>query len=102
LIRHLQQVEEDVRGGAGLGVSLAKTKQFPLLLHQLVTVGEESGRTGSILQKLARTFDNQVRDQMTRLVNALQPALIVLLGIAVGGIIITMLNAVFSMNTVDF
>ncbi|MEY4640712.1 MAG: hypothetical protein RLZZ227_706 [Pseudomonadota bacterium] len=102
LIRHLQQVEEDVRGGAGLGVSLAKTKQFPLLLHQLVTVGEESGRTGSILQKLARTFDTQVRDQMTRLVNALQPALIVLLGIAVGGIIITMLNAVFSMNTVDF
>ncbi len=102
LIRHLQQVEEDVRGGAGLGVSLAKTRQFPVLLHQLVTVGEESGRTGSILKKLARTFDSQVRDQMTRLVNALQPALIVLLGIVVGGIIIIMLRAVFSMNTVDF
>jgi general secretion pathway protein F len=102
LIRHLQQVEEDVRGGAGLGVSLAKTKQFPVLLHQLITVGEESGRTGSILKKLARTFDSQVRDQMTRLVNALQPTLIVLLGIAVGGIIIIMLRAVFSMNTIDF
>lgn len=102
LIRHLQQVEEDVRGGAGLGVSLAKTKQFPVLLHQLVTVGEESGRTGSILKKLARTFDSQVRDQMTRLVNALQPALIVLLGVGVGSIIVIMLSAVFSMNTVDF
>ncbi len=102
LIRHLQQVEEDVRGGAGLGVSLAKTKQFPVLLHQLITVGEESGRTGSILKKLARTFDTQVRDQMTRLVNALQPILIVLLGIAVGGIIIIMLRAVFSMNAIDF
>lgn len=102
LIRHLQQVEEDVRGGAGLGVSLAKTRQFPVLLHQLVTVGEESGRTGSILKKLARTFDSQVRDQMTRLVNALQPTLIVVLGVVVGGIIIIMLKAVFSMNTVDF
>ena len=102
LIRHLQQVEEDVRGGAGLGASLAKTRQFPVLLHQLVSVGEESGRTGSILKKLARTFDSQVRDQMTRLVNALQPTLIVLLGILVGGIIIIMLKAVFSMNTVDF
>jgi general secretion pathway protein F len=102
LVRHLQQVEEDVRGGAGLGISLAKTRQFPVLLHQLVTVGEESGRTGSILKKLARTFDSQVRDQMTRLVNALQPTLIVLLGILVGGIIIIMLKAVFSMNTVDF
>jgi len=102
LIRHLQQVEEDVRGGAGLGVSLAKTRQFPVLLHQLITVGEESGRTGSILKKLARTFDSQVRDQMTRLVNALQPTLIVLLGVIVGGIIIIMLRAVFSMNTIEF
>jgi general secretion pathway protein F len=102
LIRHLQQVEEDVRGGAGLGVSLAKTRQFPVLLHQLITVGEESGRTGSILKKLARTFDTQVRDQMTRLVNALQPTLIVLLGLVVGGIIIIMLRAVFSMNTIEF
>ncbi len=102
LVYHLQQVEEDVRGGAGLGVSLGRTRKFPVLLYQLVTVGEESGRTGSILQKLAKTFDTYVRDEMSRLVSALQPALIVLLGIAVGGIIMIMLSAVFSMNTVDF
>jgi len=102
LVSQLKQVEEDVRGGAGLGVSLARTRCFPLLLHQLVTVGEESGRTGPILKKLAVSFDTQVRDQMTRLVNALQPVLIILLGIAVGGIIVTMLSAVFSMNTLEF
>lgn len=102
LTRHLVQVEEDVRGGAGLGVSLAKSKQFPVLLHQLVTVGEESGRTSVILKKLAVTFDSYVRDAMGRLVGALQPTLILLMGIAVGGIIITMLSAVFSMNSVDF
>jgi general secretion pathway protein F len=39
---------------------------------------------------------------MSNLVSALQPALILFLGIAVGGITITMLSAVFSMNTVDF
>jgi len=101
LIHHLQQVEEDVRGGAGLGASLARTRHFPVLLHQLVTVGEESGRTALILRKLAQTFDMQVRDQMTRLVNALQPAMILFMGVAVGGIIIVMLSAVFSMNTMD-
>jgi general secretion pathway protein F len=101
LIQHLQQVEEDVRGGAGLGVALARTRHFPVLLHQLVTVGEESGRTALILRKLAQTFDMQVRDQMTRLVSALQPALILFMGVAVGGIIIVMLSAVFSMNTMD-
>jgi general secretion pathway protein F len=102
LVSHLQQVEEDVRGGAGLGASLARTRRFPLLLHQLVTVGEESGRTGVILKKLAKTFDGYVRDQMERLINALQPALILLLGVVVGGIIVIMLSAVFSMNTLDF
>ncbi len=102
LVRHLVQVEEDVRGGSGLGTALAKSKQFPVLLHQLVTVGEETGRTGSILKKLATTFETQVRDEMNRLVNALQPALILLMGIVVGGIIIVMLSAVFSMNTLEF
>ncbi|MDA1370904.1 MAG: type II secretion system F family protein [Proteobacteria bacterium] len=102
LASHLLQVEEDVRGGAGLGISLEKTNQFPTLLHQLVAVGEESGRTSDILLKSAVTFDNYVRNQMSALVAALQPALIIFLAIAVGGITITMLSAVFSMNAVEF
>lgn len=102
LTAHLQEVEEDVRGGAGLGISLEKTNQFPTLLHQLVAVGEESGRTSEILLKSAATFDTYVRNQMSALVSALQPALIIFLAIAVGGITITMLSAVFSMNAVEF
>lgn len=102
LVRLLARVEEDVRGGAGLGISLEKAGAFPTLLHQLVAVGEESGRTGSILLKTAETFDQSVKNQMASLVSALQPGLILLLGIAVGGITITMLSAVFSMNAVQF
>jgi general secretion pathway protein F len=102
ITRHLLQVEEDVRGGAGLGIALEKTQQFPTLLHQLVTVGEESGRTSSILLKTAATFDTYVKNQMSSLVAALQPVLILFLAIAVGGITITMLSAVFSMNAVEF
>ena len=98
----LDRVEEDVRSGAGLGLSLEKTGQFPTLLHQLVAVGEESGRTADILLKSAVTFDTQVRNQMSSLVAALQPALIIFLAIAVGGITITMLSAVFSKNAEEF
>ena len=102
LTSHLLKVEEDVRGGSGLGVSLERTNRFPTLLHQLVAVGEESGRTSDILLKTALTFDTYVRNQMSALVSALQPALIIFLAIAVGGITITMLSAVFSMNAVEF
>lgn len=102
LTKHLMDVEEDVRGGAGLGISIEKTGMFPTLLHQLVAVGEESGRTANILLKSANTFDNFVKNQMSAIVSALQPALIIFLAIAVGGITITMLSAVFSMNTMEF
>ena len=102
LTNHLLKVEEDVRGGSGLGISLERTNRFPTLLHQLVAVGEESGRTSDILLKTAVTFDTYVRNQMSALVSALQPALIIFLAIAVGGITITMLSAVFSMNAVEF
>ena len=102
LSAQLVQVEEDVRGGTGLGSALEKTQQFPTLLHQLVAVGEESGRTATILVKSAATFDTLVRNQMASLVAALQPALILVLALAVGGITITMLSAVFSMNAVEF
>src|SRR5690606_2008156 len=102
LTRHLRQVEHDVRGGAGPGISLEKTDRFPTLLRQLATAGAESGRTGSILLKTAETFDNYVKNQMSSLVSALQPALILFLGVAVGGITITMMSAVFSMNAVEF
>ena len=102
IVKHLDDVEEDVRGGTGLGLSLEKTGIFPTLLHQLVAVGEESGRTSSILIQSANTFDNLVRNQMSSIVSALQPALIIFLAIAVGGITITMLSAVFSMNAVEF
>jgi len=54
------------------------------------------------LLKTAETFDAYVKNQMSSLVAALQPALILFLGIAVGGITITMLSAVFSMNAVEF
>lgn len=102
IVRLLGQVEEDVRAGAGLGLSLEKTAVFPTLLHQLVAVGEETGRTAEILLKTAETFDQSVKSQMDRLVAALQPGLILVLGVAVGGITITMLSAVFSMNAVQF
>jgi general secretion pathway protein F len=83
-------------------LALEKTGIFPTLLHQLVAVGEETGRTGTILLKTAASFDQTVKNQMASLVAALQPGLILVLGIAVGGITVTMLSAVFSMNAVQF
>ena len=95
-------IEEQVRGGKSLGQALGAAAIFPQLLSQLVVVGEESGRTAAVLDKLAETFDGQVKQRMVRLVAFLEPFLILLLGLFVGGIVIAMLSAVFSINDVSF
>ena len=102
LSARLARVEEDVRGGAALGRSISQSEGFPQLLGQLITIGEESGRSAQILLKLAGIFDSLVRDQMKRFVGILQPTLIVFMGVMVGGIVVVMLSAVFSINTLDF
>ena len=81
-----------------MGQALDNRKMFPVLLYKLISVGEESGRTASILNQLAATFDGYVKNLIAKLVALLEPLLILFLGIMVGGIVITMLLAVFSLN----
>lgn len=102
LANSLARVEEAVRGGTSLGKALVNEGKFPVLLAQLVTVGEESGRTAPILDKLAENFDTSVKQQTSRLVALLEPLLIVILGIIVGAIVITMLSAIFSINDMKY
>ncbi|HIE00073.1 MAG TPA: hypothetical protein EYP59_07250 [Thiotrichaceae bacterium] len=102
LANSLAQVEEAVRGGISLGKALVNEGKFPVLLAQLVIVGEETGRTGTILDKLAETFDRSVKQQTSQLVALLEPLLILTLGVIVGAIVITMLSAIFSINQMKY
>jgi len=102
LANSLDQVEDQVRGGTSLGRALSNQGQFPVLLTQLIIVGEESGRTAQILEKLAEKFDNTVKQYTARLVALLEPLLILALGAIVGTIVIIMLSAIFSINEVNF
>jgi general secretion pathway protein F len=101
LTKSLAQIEETVRGGTSLGKALVNQARFPVLLAQLVIVGEESGRTAEILDKLAGTFDTYVKQQTSRLVELLEPLMILILGIVVGSIVIIMFSAIFSINEVN-
>ncbi|ALG68560.1 type II secretion system F family protein [Beggiatoa leptomitoformis] len=97
----LKRVEEAVRSGVSLGKALVNEGKFPVLLAQLVIVGEESGRTGLILDRLAETFDTNVKQQTARLVAAVEPILILVLGVIVGTIVIIMLSAIFSITSLS-
>jgi len=100
LAKDLEEVEETVRRGVSLGKALSNSGHFPVLLPQLIVVGEESGRTAGILDKLAESFDEQVRQRTRRMVALVEPLLILGLGGIVGAVVIIMLSAIFSLNSV--
>lgn len=90
------------RRGRGLSEPLADSGVFPALALELIAVGEQSGRLESMLIEVADIYDRQVEDTITRLLNLLEPALILVMGGLVGGIIISVLLAVLSLNDMVF
>ncbi|MDH5324416.1 MAG: type II secretion system F family protein [Gammaproteobacteria bacterium] len=84
--------------GSGFAETLRASGVFPLLATHMISVGEETGQLGAMLQRVADTYDSQVRVSLQRLVALLEPILIVGLGLLVAGIIISILMAVLGMN----
>lgn len=88
-----------VMGGSDLSTPLARSQVLPELLPQMVKVGEESGRLGEMLEKVADLFEMEVKQAIEGAMKALEPALIVVLGVVLGGIIVTMYMPIFDLMT---
>lgn len=89
LMAVVDEATDDVKSGAGLAYALGKSKRFPRLALQMIAVGEESGELDGMLLKVADTFDIEVRNTIDRLMQALVPALVVVLAGVIGLIAIS-------------
>lgn len=98
----LGSVKGNVKEGSGLTVSLAKRGFLPEIAVHLLKVGEETGNLDKMLLKVADNFDADVEQRMKRLVTAVEPVLILLMGTIVGVIVISMLTAILSVNDLRF
>lgn len=95
---NLAEVVEQVREGEYLADSMAVVGGFPKLLQHLIRVGEESGELHKSLCQLADIYDREVGVSIQRLLAMLEPALIIGLGVLIGGIIASILVAILSIN----
>jgi type IV pilus assembly protein PilC len=89
---------EDVQKGLPLSKILSDSpKLFPMLVSQIVQVGEETGKTDTVLLQLAEFYEEEI-DQITKNMSSIiEPALMVLIGIAVGFFAIGMLQPMYSL-----
>jgi len=92
----LLSVYAKLKEGGGLSNPLRETGCFPPLAVHMIAVGEETGSFESMLLKVADTYESDVRVTIKRVMSAIEPALIILMGGLIGFIVLSMLMAVFS------
>jgi general secretion pathway protein F len=98
----INNVYNRVKKGERLSLPLSEIDLFPALAIQMITVGEETGRLGEMLLRVAENYEKLSRDTIRRLVSFIEPAMILGMGFVVGFIVISMMMAIFSMNEMPF
>lgn len=88
---------EQVQKGVNLSLIIAKnTKAFPILVSQMIEVGEETGKTEEILMKLAEFYENEVLQLSKNLSSIIEPILMLFIGSAVGFFAVSMMQPMYS------
>ena len=96
----LTAVAKGVQRGEGLAGPLRKTGAFPPLAGHLLTVGEETGRLDTMFQRMADIYDKDTRDAIKRATALFEPLVILVMGLLVGGMVLSMLLGIVSINDV--
>jgi general secretion pathway protein F len=92
------QASDEVSKGKALYLALSEGQVFPMLSIQMIQVGEQSGELEKMLYKIADVFENEVETTILRLTSYLEPVMILVMGCAVGFIVLSICLPIFEMN----
>lgn len=102
LAASIQDTEDQLRQGKNMSDALLDKGIFPKMAMQMIKMGEETGRLEEMLLRVANIYDKQLRVEIQRMLALLEPALIISLGLMIGGIIVSILLAILSVNDLAF
>ena len=93
----LNRVRKSLEEGKSLTDPLKESEVFPSMVTQMIAVGEQTGAMDAMLQKIADFYEEEVDAAVKDLLTALEPIMIVFLGLVVGGVVISMYLPLFSL-----
>ena len=96
----IQRIKNDVSSGTQLQASMRQQDVFPVMAVQLTAIGEESGNLDEMLEKVAEHYEGVVDDMVDNLTALMEPMIMSVLGVLVGGLIIAMYLPIFQMGQV--
>jgi len=95
-----QQIQKDVSTGSALTTSMTATGVFPTMVLQMAAIGEESGSLDHMLSKCAEFYEDEVDEMVKGLSSLMEPFIIVILGVLIGGIVVSMYLPIFKLGAV--
>jgi type IV pilus assembly protein PilC len=94
------KIRDDVATGQQLGFSMRQSGIFPSMALQMVAIGEESGALDAMLDKVATYFEDEVDNAVDGLTSMMEPLIMAVLGVLVGGLIVAMYLPIFQLGSV--
>ena len=95
-----EQIQKDVSTGSALTTSMQTTGVFPTMVLQICAIGEESGSLDQMLGKAAEFYEDEVDEAVKGLSSLMEPFIIVILGVLIGGIVVSMYLPIFKLGSV--
>jgi type IV pilus assembly protein PilC len=96
--RSMKVAAKDVEKGLPLTSSFERYEEYPPIFSQMVAVGEETGKLDEVLEKVSRQFEMEAEIAVKGLTTALEPLMMVVLGIGVGFIIISIITPIYNLT----
>ncbi len=93
-----KKIQQDVSTGVSLTNAMTNVNVFPNMVLQMVSIGEESGALDGMLSKVADFFEQEVDDAVEALSSLMEPMIMVVLGVLIGGMVIAMYLPIFKMG----
>ena len=94
----LLRIRDEVSTGQSLELALRQSKMFPSMVVQMVAIGEESGSLDTMLAKVADFYEEEVENAIDALMSLIEPLLMVVLGVVIGGLVIAMYLPIFQLG----
>jgi type IV pilus assembly protein PilC len=93
-------IKKEVSGGMQMNTAMRATGVFPDMVTQMIAIGEESGAVDDMLSKIATIYEAEVDDMVDGLTSLLEPMIMAVLGVVIGGLIVAMYLPIFQMGNV--
>ena len=91
-------MQQKITQGVSMADAMQQSQIFPLPVVQMVSAGEQSGKLGDMLLKLAKTYENEVSSRLAVITSLLEPVMILFLGGVVGFVVLAVLLPIFEMS----